>query len=95
MATLHDFFVSEVTDHLERFETALDAEEPALEELHRSTRAIRGASQIAREDAAHRGARALENATRAMLSGSLELDHLNVDRLRASAEDLRDRKSVV
>lgn len=89
MATLHDFFVSEVTDHLERFETALDAEEPALEELHRSSRAIRGASQIAREDAAHRGARALENATRAMLSGSLELDHLNVDRLRASAEDLR------
>ena len=89
MATLHDFFVSEVTDHLERLETALDAEEPALEELHRSTRAIRGASQIAREDAAHRGARVLENATRAMLSGSLDLDHLNVDRLRASAEDLR------
>ncbi len=89
MATLHDFFVSEVADHLDRLEQELDADAQTLDDLHRAARAIRGAAQIAREDAAQRGARALENATRALLSRTLELDQTNVDRLRASAEDLR------
>lgn len=89
MATLHDFFVAEVTDHLERFEATLDGDAPDLDLLYRSVRALRGAAQIAREEAASRGARVLENATRALLDGSMPLDAATADRLRASAEDLR------
>ncbi len=88
MATLHDFFVSEVTDHLERFEAAL-AETTDAGQLHRSARAIRGAAQIAREDAAYRAARVLENATRELLTGALAFDNAMTDRLRASVEDVR------
>jgi len=89
MATLHDFFVSEVSDHLGSFEAALEAETPDPEQLHRSARAIRGAAQIARQEDAHRAARVLENAARALRDGSLALDAATSDRLRASVEDMR------
>ncbi len=89
MATLHDFFVAEATDHLDRFEETLDSGEPDLDLLYRSARALRGAAQIAREEAAARGGRVLENATRALLAGAIQLDATTTDRLRASAEDLR------
>jgi chemotaxis protein histidine kinase CheA len=89
MATLHDFFVSEVSDHLGSFEAALGAETPDPEQLHRSARAIRGAAQIARQEDAHRAARVLENAARALRDGSLALDAATSDRLRASVEDMR------
>jgi len=89
MATLHDFFVSEVKEQLERFSNVLDVETPDVEQLYRAARAIRGAAQIAREDAAYRGARVLENATRALTGASLSLDPDTIDRLRSSADDLR------
>lgn len=90
MATLHDFFVAEAADQLGRFDAALDrGEEASLEELHRAARALRGTAQIAREDAAQRGAGVLETATRALMDGDLTLDRATLDRLRASAEDLR------
>jgi len=89
MATLHDFFVSEVMEQLERFSNTLDAETPDVEQLYRAARAMRGAAQIAREDAAYRGARVLENATRALTGASLSLDVGTIERLRSSADDLR------
>lgn len=90
MATLHDFFVAEVSEHLGQFEDALEAGDSAdLDALHRAARALRGTAQIAREDAAFRGANVLESATRALLDGRLQPDAATVDRLRASAEDLR------
>jgi len=89
MATLHDFFVSEVMEQLERFSNALDAETPDVEQLYRAARAMRGAAQIAREDAAYRATRVLENATRALTGASLSLDVGTIERLRSSADDLR------
>lgn len=90
MATLHDYFVDEVGEHLGRFEEALERGESSnREQLHRAARALRGTAQIAREDAAFRAANVLESATRALLDGRLQLDAATVDRLRASAGDLR------
>ncbi|MGH7443447.1 MAG: Hpt domain-containing protein, partial [Longimicrobiales bacterium] len=90
MATLHDYFVEEVGEHLGRLEEALERGESSnREQLHRAARALRGTAQIAREDAAFRAANVLESATRALLDGRLQLDAATIDRLRASAQDLR------
>lgn len=90
MATLRDFFIAETDEHLRRFTEALrrgEAGNPT--EMHRAIRALRGTAQIAREESAFQAATAVEQATRALTDGRLQLDASVVERLRASADDLR------
>jgi chemotaxis protein histidine kinase CheA len=89
MATLRDYFVAEVDEHLRCFDDALRRGVSAdIAELHRAMRGLRGTARIAREEQALRAATAVEQATRALADGRLQLDADVVDRLRASSDDL-------
>jgi hypothetical protein len=72
MATLSEYFETEVHDALAQIASLLDSELPDTAVLHRAVRALRGTAQLAREEHVFRAASALEAVTKATHAGTVE-----------------------
>lgn len=91
MPTLREFFVAESAHDVAELRAVaqrLDGGSGEAVELHRLTRAIRGAAQIAREDRVHRVALTLEGAARLLTTGALGWSEDVSSRVGRTVEDI-------
>jgi hypothetical protein len=87
MATLGDYFETEARLALARIERELATPAPDAAALHAAVRSLRGAAQMARVEAVHRGAAILEGATRGLVSGTVAWSADVAERTRATVDD--------
>jgi chemotaxis protein histidine kinase CheA len=89
MATLREYFEREARDALAEVERQLaDAAGPDAGEMYRAIRALRGAAQMARDEAVRGAASIMEAAARALMDGGLQWSPEQADRTRATLDDL-------
>jgi len=92
MPTVRDFFTGEAAEYLERLDRIADGLDGGAvlgPEMLRISRALRGAAQMAREDAFARVVTAMEGAARALADGRVHWTPDLGGRVRATLKDLR------
>jgi chemotaxis protein histidine kinase CheA len=88
MATLSEFFETEAKLYLDKLNELTRGVTPDANEIYRTSRALRGSAQMAREDSVYRTALALETGARAVVNGALAWSEDVATRVRESVDDL-------